>query len=389
MSTENQHYQATKLQQFAALLLPCYAYIAMLGIPMSFSGIIDGFTVSAATATAATTAEIICISIASLFVSLVLSHLRPRTTIVIGVVLAIVGQALTIQTTEFYNVVFYRGITGIGEGLCIAIGLASLAQMNGGTRLLSYASGLTAALTLAAFLAVPSLQATIGPKAMFWFMLVGAVICLPLAFALPNKKIDRLIENSSIGNAFNIRSVSLFVLCLLTSIGANTCWLYFEQVGESAGLDLAQVGVVGSVSMLCSILVPVAANLVFNRVKSVLPLLVACLLMAVTSYLYVVPNASVYWTIGITMTFLYVFLIAYARMYSADFDSSGRSTAAVGGADSLGMVIGPVLAAVTLNLDAGFRPLGDFGVVMQLLCIVPALFIFMAYRSKTRPQASH
>lgn len=111
--------------------------------------------------------------------------------------------------------------------------------------------------------------------------------------------------------------------------------------------------------------------------------------MAVTSYLYVIPNVPLFWFISISMTFLYAFATAYARMYSSDFDSSGRTTAAVGGADSLGMVIGPVLAALTLNLDSGFKPLGDFGVIMQLLCIVPGLFIIMAYRNKPKAQAIH
>jgi len=53
MSIDNKHYQATPIQKIAALFLPCYAYVSMLGIPMTFSGIIEGFSVDAATATIA------------------------------------------------------------------------------------------------------------------------------------------------------------------------------------------------------------------------------------------------------------------------------------------------------------------------------------------------
>lgn len=389
MSSDTLHYQASSAQKAAALILPCYAYIGILGIPMSFGAIIEKFSVNPATATAATTAEILCISLASLFVSMALSFLQPRITIVGGLALIILGQLLTINTIDFTTLILMRGVTGIGEGLCIAMSLATLAQMQGGTRLLSYTSGLTAALTLCAFLVVPALQESVGVNSIFWFMLVGAVICIPFGLIFSSARIARLVDNITVGKAFNLRSVSLFGLCLLTSLGANTCWLYFEQVGETAGISAAQIGIIGSVSMLFAILVPVAANIAFSKSRYVTPLIVVCLLMAVTSYLYVIPNVPLFWFISISMTFLYAFATAYARMYSSDFDSSGRTTAAVGGADSLGMVIGPVLAALTLNLDSGFKPLGDFGVIMQLLCIVPGLFIIMAYRNKSKAQAIH
>ncbi|MCY1375135.1 hypothetical protein D9M69_625250 [compost metagenome] len=45
------------------------------------------------------------------------------------------------------------------------------------------------------------------------------------------------------------------------------------------------------------------------------------------------------------------------------------------------MVIGPMIVAMTLQLDNGLGPLGDFGVIMQLLCLIPALLILLG---KTR-----
>lgn len=386
-SNVDSHYEASTLQKVSALLIPCFAYVAVLGVPITFTGIIETFGISPAQATIASTAEIACIAFASICMSFILGIMNRKTLYVLGVVLAIAGQIGTLQADAFNHVVLYRGLAGLGEGLCIGLGFASLAQIKGGTKLLGYSSAISAAVTLSAFLVVPPLHEVLGNKAVFWTLAVGYSLLLPLAFALPNITKIQHVELPAPTKSISLRSVSLFALCLFSSIGANTLWLYFEQVGQQAGLDFAGVGAVGSVAMFCSIFVSVVANKIFEKFKNALPLVVTCLLIAVTSYLYVKPNLYIYWIIGISMTFLYVFLLAYARMYSSDIDTTGRATAAASGADSLGMVIGPMIVAITLQFDNGFAQLGDFGVLMQLLCLIPAAFLLV---KKTRAvKAAH
>ncbi|MFK8399944.1 MFS transporter [Pseudomonas sp. BGr12] len=374
-------FEATRIQQVSALLIPCFAYVAVLGIPMEFSGIIDTYNVGTSTATIATTIHVSCIGLASLFVSLALSRLNPRTTFILGIFLAVLGQIAMLVSPDLYAAVAARGISGVGEGLCIGIGFASLAQMAGGTKLLGYSPGISAAITLSAFIAVPSANALIGPRAIFWMLLVGYLALLPLAFKLPSHRLKKLAADISEG-AFNLRSFCLFALCLLSSMGANTLWLYFEQAGQNAHLNYSQIGMLGSVSMLACIFVPPFANYVFDKTQGITPLLTVCLIMAVTSRLFVVPNNIIFTIIVVAMSCLYLFVLAYARMYSASFDNSGRTTAAVSGADSLGMVVGPIIVALSLNLDSEFSPLGDFGALMQILCIVPAALLLLKRRVK-------
>jgi len=382
MSSNNDiHFEANTLQKTSALLIPCFAYVAVLGVPITFTGMIETFAITPSQATIASTAEIAFIALASIGISVVLGVMNRKTLYALGILLAILGQIGTLISEQFSYAVIFRGIAGMGEGVCIGLGFASLAQFRGGTRLLGISSAISAAVTLSAFLLVPTLHGMLGSRAIFWALAFGYTVMLPLAFALPNISPIQHADSPSPLASLNVRSVSLFILCLLSSIGANTLWLYFEQVGQQAGFDFASIGIVGSVSMLCSVLVSWVANKVFERFRNVLPLLIACLLMAVTSYLYVKPSVAVYWSVGIAMTFLYVFLLAYARMYSSDIDSSGRTTAAASGADSLGMLVGPLIVAATLRLDAGYGPLGEFGVIMQLLCLIPAAAIFF---SKTR-----
>jgi len=84
----------------------------------------------------------------------------------------------------------------------------------------------------------------------------------------------------------------------------------------------------------------------------------------------------------VVMSFAYVFLLAYVRMFAAHIDPTGRTTAAVSGADSLGMVIGPLVAAVTLHVVDDFSPLSNFGLMAQGLCLIPCVIFILAKASK-------
>lgn len=366
---------AGKLQKASALIIPCFVYLAILGVPLNFSAIIDIFSVEAAVATIATTVEIAAIAMASMFVSLALPKLNPRIFYIFGVLVAALGQMLTLLTKDFSIVVGIRGFVGVGEGVILGVGFASLAQMQGGKRLLGMSSGITAGICFMQFMLVPMMAEKLGAGAVFWFLSVGFICMIPLSFYLPNKRIVKDILDVSIGGRFSGRNVSLFIMCLLISIGANSLWLYFDQIGKGLGLSAVEIGLIGSVSMLVAILVPFTIS-ASNRLKGVYPLLVGCFLMALTCYLYVSPINTYVWAfVVIYMTFVYLFVLACARVFSADLDLTGSTTAAVGAADVLGMVVGPILVAVFLPLENSLVPLAHFATAALVLCVVPAIYI--------------
>ncbi|SDB67182.1 MFS transporter [Pseudomonas sp. NFACC13-1] len=379
-------FRARPIQKVAALVIPCLASLPIMVMPFIFGAVIDQVQVDSSNATYATSAEISMIALASLLVSIALKVLPPRLTALIGLSLAAIGHFLSIGSTSLEPMIIARAIAGFGEGLCMGMGFATLAQIIGGTRLLAYSSGIVAAASLISFITVPALQSHLGSSSIFWFMLVVTLICFPLFIWMPTAKLKQLPNAGGVYALFNIKSFSLFLVAFLASSGSNTLWLYFEQVGHSAGMDLAAIGKLGSFSSIPTLLVPFVANFVFARNKTVVPIAVVCLLSGIASYFYGAPPSVIaFCSVVVIMSFLYVFLIAYIRMFSAHLDSSGRTTAAVGGADSLGMVVGPLVAAFTLNLTTGFSSLSSFGLALQSLCVIPCLgFLFYKASRHTR-----
>ncbi|MGF6391473.1 MFS transporter [Pseudomonas plecoglossicida] len=374
-------YQATLAQRLAGLLLPCFAYFTIMGIPMIFNAIIVKFNVDSATATIATTAEIGCISLLTLSVSAILAKLRPRTTMIVAVSLFLAGEVISILTDSFAVVVAARALAGVGKGLCIGLGLASLAQMQGGIKFLSWVGGVTALITWLGFLVVPALEGTLGMTTIFQFNTILAVIALPLAFILPGTKIEKLAEKTfSQGFKVDASNVAVFILCLLASVACSSGWIYLQQVGEANGLSAPAVGLCASVATLVSAIAPFIATAIFAKNKSVWPMFIATTILGVCMLEYVNTTVTGWWITVIVMSTIYLFLMAYARMYSAYIDSTGRSTAAVGSADSLGLLIGPIVIAAFTDLSQGFGQLGILGASLQFACVLPILLLILRQR---------
>lgn len=389
MSTEPDGlYQVGNLQKASALFIPSLATFPVMVMPFIFGAVIDQLAIDSSTATYATSAEIAMIAFASLLVSVTLKILPPKATAVVGVLMVVIGQLLSIHGDSLDSMLTARALTGFGEGLCLGIGFATLAQIKGGTNLIAYASGVSAAFGLLSFVIVPQLQPVLGTPAIFWFMVAVAGACLPLTLWMPNVKLKKLPITVDITALFNARSFSLFTVSFMASCGSNTLWLYFEQVGQSVGMTLEDIGHLGVISSIPTLLVPFVANFVFSKNKSVLPIGIVCLLSGVASYYY--GDSSTSWMFSaviFAMSFLYIFLLAYVRMFSAHMDATGRTTAAVGGADSLGLVIGPLVAAFTLNLTNSFEPLSFFGLAIQGACIIPCILFIAVSASKKSASA--
>lgn len=380
-------YEAGAMQKLAALMIPCLASLSIFAMPFIFSAMIEAHELDMKRATFATSAEISLIALGSIAVSFALKLLSPNKTCVFSILMICVGQLATIYIDSYSELLFSRALVGLGEGLCMGVGFSCLAQMNGGAKLLAWCTGIVAALSLISFMLIPEFQPYLGAASVFWVMLAFAVVCLPLAPFIPDFKVSESVAKLDAAAFLNVRSISLFVIGVLASCGSNTLWLYFEQIGTSSGLSMAEVGRLGSLSSIPTLFVPLVANFVFARSKTIVPVISACVVSGLASYYYANPSsASMFSTVVVLMTFLYIFILAFVRMYSAHIDSSGRTTAAVGGADSVGMVVGPLLAAFLLNLDSSLLPLGVFGLVMQLLCLVPCVAILIA--KFARPKGS-
>lgn len=212
-------FRARPIQKVAALVIPCLASLPIMVMPFIFGAVIDQVQVDSSNATYATSAEISMIALASLLVSIALKVLPPRLTALIGLSLAAIGHFLSIGSTSLEPMIIARAIAGFGEGLCMGMGFATLAQIIGGTRLLAYSSGIVAAASLISFITVPALQSHLGSSSIFWFMLVVTLICFPLFIWMPTAKLKQLPNAGGVYALFNIKSFSLFLVAFLASSG--------------------------------------------------------------------------------------------------------------------------------------------------------------------------
>nr|WP_285887600.1 MFS transporter [Pseudomonas sp. BJa5] len=373
----NKNISPSTFHKLSALLIACLSGLTVMAMPFIFSAIIQKLAIDEAHATLATSLEIAMIALGSIFVSLVLVKINPRLTAIVGLVAYTAGQFLSLSSDTITLMLIARGLSGIGQGLCMGVGFSFLAQAEGGKKLLSYSAGLMSALGLLSFSLVPILNEYAGPDAIFWTLVSVGILCLPLGLSIPSKKLsDEKSVDMPPQKALSLDTLFLFLMSALFSAGSNTLWLYLDPIGASVNLTLVQIGQIGSLGLIAGMLSPFFTNAAYRFSVSPIYLCLICLITGVTSYLNATTASStVYIASIIVMGFTYSSFLSYIRMYSAHIDGSGRATAATSGADSLGMVVGPLVAAATLNLANSYHELGVFASLSQMFALSMGLLV--------------
>jgi predicted MFS family arabinose efflux permease len=359
--------------------------VVTFAIPYVLDAIMRLSSVPADVATYATTAEIAAIALSMLVVSFNLHRLNPRIGVMIGAAIALASQVLTLHSSTFVGLVGARFSAGIGEGLCLAIPYALIAQLRDGAKLFSVQFFLAVAFALCAFLSIPVLEDTWGPSAIFGILGLCATVSLLLSRFIPSIKLQR--SSGTAHALFQRKGAALFGAVLIGSIGANTLWLYYAAVGERAGIPLDALVKLGSVATLPTLLVPWISYQIYKRFRSIVPVCVLFIGFTALAYLYVrVTGHTSFASVITLMNVATVAIIVFTRMLAADADSTGGLSSALGSADLTGMVVGPLIAAMTLNLRSGFLDLGTFASVVFLVALVPSLIFNKAHGGRSAPQ---
>ena len=173
----------------------------------------------------------------------------------------------------------------------------------------------------------------------------------------------------------------------VTYINIGAYWTYIELAALSATVDPVWINQVLVWASFCSIVGCLFATLLSNRFGLGRPLLVTLVLMAVIVGMLANGITDTKLLVSVfTFNLLWIFIDVYQMSTVASVDATGKFAALMPGAQGLGQIVGPNLAASLLGEDLGYQ-------AVFMMCSGAALLGMLIYaglylRLRSTPQFS-
>lgn len=354
------------------LFLP--VYLEVVGINLSLTDQQIGWL-------AAT--DSIGLALATFVFSVYIKKLNFRTVLLVGVAITVVGNLLSTLIQDFLVLCLARTITGLGEGMIVAVGISALGMTKNPNRWFGFYT--------AAMVVVQAIGLVLVPIIYDYYLLSGVFVGMALFYLLPLAVIKLLPCKS---NDYDVveytdrpkseppkKLLNLALISLLFCyIGVSGAWAYMSLMGTSVGLTLSFVSQALALSMVAGLVGAIFFALIGDMSKKIALMLISLIAMALSLWGLDSDLTELRYLVALCI-FAFFWSIASARLSAAisDVDHSGQYISAAQTVLGLAYILGPILAS-NLVQDAGYTKVIMMGTVLFGLCFI---FLLPLARFKT------
>ena len=379
-----------------SLYMTLAGYAVLVGVPVISTAWVNLLGFSEVQVGRVAGADLGGLSIGAVATSLFISKVSRRQIIILGIFIACISNAACISIVNYESVLWLRFLAGFGSGLITAtavscLGASSRPALAFNAMLFAFAFSQAAERHFLPMLSMANIYIT---------FIICFLIIVPFLRWVPDNRNTQ--EKNNAGIAEPIEGSSLFEdslpryvmwLCLsaivITYINIGAYWTYIELAAASDNTDPEWVGSVLTWSSFCSLLGCLFATLLSNKFGLLRPLLVTLICQAsiVGMLANGVTNTSILISV-FSFNCLWIFIDVYQMSTIANFDKVGKYASLMPGAQGLGQIIGPNMAASILGLGLGYSAVFVMCAIASLTALLIYAFIFLKFKS-TRPELAY
>jgi predicted MFS family arabinose efflux permease len=372
-----------------AIYMALVGYSVMVAIPVISTAWVDllGFTEIQVGRVAG--ADLGGLSVGAILVSLFVARVNRRYLVLGSAAIAIGANALCIVMLSYEETLWLRFIAGIGSGAYTGIAIATLAGTSKPARAFN--------ILLFSFAFSQGGELWLLPKMtmdqIYIFFIGTYVVGLLFLHWLPPRPVDKsldvevdLEENGGAHHAAHVHvpaAVPWLVLgaVLFTYLNIGAYWTYIELASADSQADPEWVGQMLVYTSIFSVIGCACATLISNRFGLARPLLVTLVAQAIIVVMLAggINNINVMISM-FAFNFCWIFVDVYQSATIANIDHSGRFAALMPGAQGLGQIIGPNLAASILAMGLGYGSIFILCAAASLTAFAIYLFMYLRLR---------
>ncbi|WP_409314766.1 MFS transporter [Pseudomonas putida] len=355
--------------------------LALLALPYLISAIMSDLGLDAAHAGMLMSAEFLVTMIASLALAPLMGRVPRRTMALSGALMVMAANTMSATTTDIPLLLALRCVAGIGAGMCLSCGNASIAGARDPDRAAGQMNILFVALMAIVMIAYAHVMNVYGLKGLYLAIAATNLLMFSLVFLMPQHRVDRFkpeggIEHSSKPKKLLSPPAAFMMLAMfLFSMRDTMGWAFVEQVGVRVGYTGEQLGQLFALQSLVGLAGPAIASVCGRRFGIALPVLLGVLSSGAVGIGYVLgEHSQTMYTVSVMLiSTTYFYALAYLTGLAASLDKEGRVAAAAGSFLTLGIAIGPTLSG--LLAEHGGFPLVAAGIGTLVLATVLAVSV--------------
>ena len=363
----NLAHQKTAFDSWRSLSLALYmtlvGYAVLVGVPVISTAWVELLGFSEEQVGRVAGADLGGLSLGAVLASLVVSRMDRRLLVLLSIAIAVICNGLCTVFVDYQTVLWLRFGAGIGSGIYTAVAVATLGGSSKPARAYN--------LMLFAFAFSQALEMQVLPMLSMNGIYIAFILCylvtLPVLHWIPARPLDRALvveldTETPTGEHRRVeRRVPVWVPWLVlaaiffTYINIGTYWTYIELATIDAGIDNQYVGRLLVWTSFFSLVGCAVATVISNRFGLARPLLLALISMAtVVGMLSFGINDINILVSMFSFNLLWIFVDVYQMSTVANVDHSGAFASLMPGAQGLGQIVGPNIAATQLGAGMGY-----------------------------------
>ena len=372
-------------------------YAVLVGVPVISTAWVEllGFTEEQVGRVAG--ADLGGLSLGAVAASLVVSRMNRRLLVLISVAIVVAANGLCMVFIDYETVLWLRVAAGIGSGIYTAVAVATLGGSSKPARAFN--------LMLFAFAFSQALEMQVLPMLTMNGIYMAFIICYLVSLAFlnwlperplePALDIEVRVEDGEGEHHEEYLHVPAWVpwlvlaAMLFTYVNIGAYWTYIELAALDAGIDPHYVGRLLVWTSFFSLIGCAVATVISNRFGLARPLLVALFSMAMVVGMLGAGINDVNILISMfSFNLLWIFVDVYQMSTVANVDHSGAFASLMPGAQGLGQIIGPNIAASILAAGLGY---GTVFFICALAAIIGMLIYGAMYiwLRRSIPELAH
>tara|TARA_R110002072_G_scaffold81491_2_gene186613 strand:- start:879 stop:2087 length:1209 start_codon:yes stop_codon:yes gene_type:complete len=317
--------------------------------------------------------------IATFVFSIFIKRVNFRKALIAGVVITVLGNLISALVTDFLLLCIIRSLTGLGEGIIVAVGISAIGMTSNPNRWFGFYTAAIVVVQAIGLVLVPIIYDSMSLSGVFVAMAVFYIFPLIVIKLLPRKSDDYksaqgVVTDQSKPSKQTNKLLNLGLLSLLffyMSIGG--VWTYVSIMGTSSGLTLSFVSQALSLAMIAGLAGALFFALIGDIGKNIGLLFISIVVMTLSIWVLNSGLTDMRYLVAMCI-FSFFWSIAGARLFAviSDVDHSGKYISAAQTVVGVGYILGPILAS-TLVKGVGYTDVIIMGSLLFSLCFIVIL----------------